>query len=255
MKYLIFLDIDGTLLSHGGVHPRTKAAIDEAMRRGHYVFINSGRAKGNIPTRMLGDLTLSGTVAGLGSYIEMNGEVLQAVAMTDQDIICAMEVADALEIGLVLEGEDMLIDYHQERAKRWPSCGKSFLSIDELRQRYPHLRVSKMGFMEHLPDEVATKLQQRFHLINHPTYAEFGTKGYSKATAMSYLMERLGIDRDHVIAMGDSLNDTEMLRAAGVAVVMGDGHPDVKPLADFISIPSYEGGVGQAIEELVLNLR
>jgi hydroxymethylpyrimidine pyrophosphatase-like HAD family hydrolase len=34
---------------------------------------------------------------------------------------------------------------------------------------------------------------------------------------------------------------------------MGDGHPDVKPLADFISIDAHLGGVGQALEELVLN--
>jgi hydroxymethylpyrimidine pyrophosphatase-like HAD family hydrolase len=53
--------------------------------------------------------------------------------------------------------------------------------------------------------------------------------------------------------MGDSLNDVEMLQAAGIAVVMGDGHPDVKPLADFISIDAHLGGVGQALEELVLN--
>ena len=252
MKYLIFLDIDGTLLSHGGVHPRTKAAIDAAMQQGHYVFINSGRAKGNFPAKMLEDLHLSGAVAGLGAYIEMNGEVLQSVAMSDEDIAYAMEIADTLQLGLSIEGEDMLIDYHQERATRWPSCGKQFDTIEELRQKYPRLRVSKMGYMERLPDEVADRLQTRFFLINHPTYAEFGTKGYSKATAMQFLMDRLGIDRDHVIAMGDSLNDTEMLRAAGIAVVMGDGHPDVKALADFISIPSHEGGVGQAIEELVL---
>ena len=43
------------------------------------------------------------------------------------------------------------------------------------------------------------------------------------------------------------------LQAAGIAVVMGDGHPDVKPLADFISIDAHLGGVGQALEELVLN--
>jgi hydroxymethylpyrimidine pyrophosphatase-like HAD family hydrolase len=55
-----------------------------------------------------------------------------------------------------------------------------------------------------------------------------------------------------VIAMGDSLNDVEMLQAAGVAVVMGNGHPDVKPLADMITPAAHEGGVGYAIEKLVL---
>ncbi len=253
MKYLIFLDIDGTLLAHGGVPARNRAAIQHALDEGHYVFINSGRAKGNIPTAMLGDLPLSGMVAGLGSYIEMDGRVLQSVAMTDRDIAEAMALADELQIGLVLEGEDMLIDYHQERATRWPSCGKQFLTLSELRTRYPALRVSKMGFMSPLPADVVTDMQKRYTLINHPTYAEFGTKGHSKATAMAYLAGLLGITKDHVIAMGDSLNDIEMLQAAGTAVVMGDGHPDVLPLADFVSLPAREGGVGYALEKLVLS--
>ena len=106
MKYLIFLDIDGTLLSRGGVHPRTREAIARAKEEGHYVLINTGRSKGNIPTAMLGDLALCGTVAGLGSYIELNGECIFSVAMSRDDLACAMQVADELELGLVLEGED-----------------------------------------------------------------------------------------------------------------------------------------------------
>jgi hydroxymethylpyrimidine pyrophosphatase-like HAD family hydrolase len=52
--------------------------------------------------------------------------------------------------------------------------------------------------------------------------------------------------------MGDSDNDTLMLEAAGIAVVMGNGHPDVKKIADFISIDCADGGVGYAIEKLIL---
>jgi hydroxymethylpyrimidine pyrophosphatase-like HAD family hydrolase len=69
---------------------------------------------------------------------------------------------------------------------------------------------------------------------------------------MEFLRERFGIDKDHVIAMGDSDNDTLMLEAAGIAVVMGNGHPDVKKIADFISIDCADGGVGYAIEKLIL---
>jgi HAD superfamily hydrolase (TIGR01484 family) len=253
MKYLIFLDIDGTLLTRVGVPKRSEAAICRAVDQGHYVFINTGRAKGNVPVKHLSHLPLSGMVAGLGCYVEMNGEVLESCAMSDDDIAYAMHIADELGLGLSIEGEDMLLDYHPERFDRWPPCGKTCDGLADMREKYPSLRVSKMGFTAPLPDEVAKELQQRFTLINHPTYCEFGTKGHSKATAMEFLMQHLGITRDHVIAMGDSLNDVEMLQAAGIAVVMGDGHPDVKPLADFISIDAHLGGVGQALEELVLN--
>jgi Cof subfamily protein (haloacid dehalogenase superfamily) len=253
MKYLIFLDIDGTLLARGGVPTRTLTAIQKAVDEGHFVFINTGRSKGNVPFSHLKDVPLTGIVAGLGAYIEMEGEVLFSHAMPKDEIAFAMQVADDIGTGLVLEGEDMLLDYLPEHLDpHWVSNRSAVESVEDMERRFPDLRVSKISFTKPLSPEAAERLSARLGVISHPTYAEIFSKGFSKATAMDFLKARLNIADDHVIAMGDSLNDVEMLRAAGIAVVMGDGHPDVLPLADFVSIAAHEGGVGQAVEELVL---
>ena len=252
MKYLIFLDIDGTLLTRHGVAARTLAAIRRATDEGHLVFINTGRSKGNVPFASLADVPLTGIVAGLGAYIEMQGEVLFSHAMSVEEITRTMQIADENDTGLVLEGEQLLIDYRPALLDpRWLADRPSVESIEELLAHYPTLRVSKISVTKPLPENAIRQLATQLSVINQPTYAEISSKGLSKATAIEFLKERFGIDNDHVIAMGDSLNDVEMLRAAGIAVVMGDGHPDVKPLADFLSIAAHEGGVGQAIEELV----
>ena len=253
MKYLIFLDIDGTLLARGGVPARTVSAIRRAVGEGHYVFINTGRSKGNVPHSALSDVPLTGLVAGLGAYIEMEGEVLFSHAMTREEIAFAMQVASEAEIGLILEGEQLLLNYLSEHVHpHWGPNRPAVEDAEDMARRYPELRVSKISFTKPIFPGTAEKLATRLGVISHPTYAEIFSKGFSKATAMDFLKERLGIADDHVIAMGDSLNDVEMLRAAGIAVVMGDGHPDVLPLADFVSIAAREGGVGQAIEEWVL---
>ena len=255
MKYLIFLDIDGTLLARGGVPARTVSAIRRAVEEGHYVFINTGRSKGNVPYSALSDVPLTGTVAGLGAYIEMGGEVLFSHAMTTEEIAFAMQVASEVEIGLILEGEQMLLDYLPDMLNpHWVGKREAVADIEDMTSRYPELRVSKISFTKPISHDAAEKLATRLGVISHPTYAEIFSKGFSKATAMDFLKDRFGIADDHVIAMGDSLNDVEMLRAAGIAVVMGDGHPDVLPLADFVSIAAHECGVGQAIEELVLKV-
>jgi Cof subfamily protein (haloacid dehalogenase superfamily) len=252
MKYLIFLDIDGTLLTRHGVAARTLEAIRRATSEGHLVFINTGRSKGNIPFSALADVPLTGIVAGLGAYIEMQGEVLFSHAMSIEEITRTMQIADEINTGLVLEGEQMLIDYRPALLDpRWRADRPSVESIGELVEDYPTLRVSKISFTKPLPEKAINQLATRLSVINQPTYAEISSKGLSKATAIEFLKERFGVDNEHVIAMGDSLNDVDMLRAAGIAVVMGDGHPDVLPLADFISIAAHEGGVGQAIETLV----
>ena len=249
MRYLIFLDIDGTVLSHNGLHPRTKQGMADAIAAGHIVMLNTGRAKGNIPASFLADMPISGLVAGLGSYIRYGDEVLYSRAMTDEEIALTMKVADDFDVTMVGEGEDTCFDYHGT----WYSPkGNEVHSLAELHVKLPTMRVSKVGYRHPLCDAATATLSSLFTVYNHPDYAEIVTRGHSKATAMEYLQQYFGIDRSHVIAMGDSLNDIEMLNAAGIAVVMGDGHPDVLPLADFVSVAAHEGGVGQALEELVL---
>lgn len=254
MRYLIFLDIDGTLLSRGVVHPRTASAIQKAIEGGHLVFINTGRSKGNIPFSHLKDVPLTGIVAGLGSYIEMEGEVLFSHAMSSEEIAYAMQVASDICTGLVLEGEQLLLDYLPEHiTPHWGQNRPAIAGVEDMEERFPACRISKISFTKPISEETAEKLEKRLGVISHATYAEVFSKGLSKATAMDFLKRRFDVIDDHVVAMGDSHNDVEMLRAAGIAVVMGDGNPDVQQLADFISIPSYEGGVGQALETLVLS--
>jgi hypothetical protein len=45
----------------------------------------------------------------------------------------------------------------------------------------------------------------------------------------------LGIDRSEMMAAGDSPNDMAMMKAAGVAVAVGNAKPEVKAIADFIA--------------------
>ena len=118
--------------------------------------------------------------------------------------------------------------------------------------RFPDLRVSKMTFSEPLRPEEVRVLAERFSVFNHPTYAEVGVKGYSKATGMELLRKYYGADHAHVVAMGDSDNDSEMLRAAGISVAMGNAVDGIRDIADFVTLDCRDGGVGYAIEQLVL---
>lgn len=56
-----------------------------------------------------------------------------------------------------------------------------------------------------------------------------------------------------VIALGDSDNDLEMLRYAGVGVAMGNAAPHIRDAADRVTASCDEDGVAIAIEELCLS--
>ncbi len=250
MKYLIFLDIDGTILpANGEISPRTVCAIREAQKRGHMVFINTGRSMDIIPNKVLDEVRPTGIVAGLGAWISVGDEILLSAVVPKESVMLTMEVADKFDNMIILEGEKNSVSYHGEC---YLGKENEISRPEELFERYPNIRISKMTYKYPLSEEAVKILEPYFEVFNHPTYSEIGLHGYSKATGMEFLRERFGIDKEHVIAMGDSDNDTLMLKNAGIAVVMGNGHPDVKKIADFISIDCADGGVGYAIEKLVL---
>ncbi|MFY9176817.1 MAG: Cof-type HAD-IIB family hydrolase [Caldicoprobacterales bacterium] len=85
-----------------------------------------------------------------------------------------------------------------------------------------------------------------------PEYLEFTHKDATKGKALEYLANLKGINRENVIAIGDSYNDISMLQYAGLGVAMGNSPEYVKSHADYITGINDEDGVAQAIDKFVL---
>lgn len=63
----------------------------------------------------------------------------------------------------------------------------------------------------------------------------------------------IGIEMSQVIAIGDSLNDIPMIRAAGLGVAMGNAQEPVKQAADRIAPTNLEDGVAKVIEQVLFS--
>ena len=81
---------------------------------------------------------------------------------------------------------------------------------------------------------------------------ELTSKTAQKGGALRKLAAHLGAAPEETMAIGDSFNDLDMLRAAGTAVAMGNAEPIVKETADFITKSNDEDGVAYAIEKFAL---
>ena len=86
-----------------------------------------------------------------------------------------------------------------------------------------------------------------------PTNLEITVGGATKGNAILHLGELLGIKREEIMVCGDSQNDMEMIKAAGLGVAMGNAAPEVKEAADYITLTNEEDGVAAAIEKFVLS--
>lgn len=78
---------------------------------------------------------------------------------------------------------------------------------------------------------------------------DINAAGTSKHYAAQKLFEMIGVDRDQVVAVGDSYNDYPLLSACGTKVAMGNAVDELKEIADFIAPSQDEDGVVAVIEK------
>jgi Cof subfamily protein (haloacid dehalogenase superfamily) len=76
--------------------------------------------------------------------------------------------------------------------------------------------------------------------------------GCSKGAALQDWARERGYARDEIMAVGDNLNDLEMLEFSGCPVVMGNGIPDLKDRGWALTSSNDEGGVARAVETFIL---
>lgn len=86
-------------------------------------------------------------------------------------------------------------------------------------------------------------------------YIEICSPDATKSFAMKRLASLHHIEVDQVMAIGDNLNDLEMLRDAGVGIAVGNAPDEVKAAADYACSHSSASGVVEALRMLVQVLR
>jgi Cof subfamily protein (haloacid dehalogenase superfamily) len=84
------------------------------------------------------------------------------------------------------------------------------------------------------------------------TFLEIVNPVANKGNALAYLADRLGISSSSVMAIGDSMNDIDMIVYAGRGIAMGNAHAAVKNAADAVTLGNADDGVAAALERFVL---
>lgn len=273
-RKLIFLDIDGTLVMPGRqVSDLTKRAISDTRANGHRVFLCTGRAISFLPPELSLD-AFDGGIFSAGAYVLSGGRLL-----LDKPLPEAMR----LRITAALDEAGVYFNY--ETAQGSFACNRPMVHLEEAEQARASsevLRVLEMlkrfpkRSLEDYRGEPVYKISFRVEsleqggllrdalpethvvLFENPGFGlpfyggEISAPGVTKATAMDLLCRELGCIRADCIAFGDSMNDAEILEAAGLGVAMGNAEPEVKALADCVCESCGEDGAARMLERLGL---
>lgn len=268
---IVALDLDGTVFDDKKViRPRTAAAINAALQKGVLVLPATGRPASGVPQEFLDwpgvcyALTSNGaTVTELATgrkLVDLPFDAALAVQLYDTLLpfggmisifiggkCCTQkgrlaECADFLPANLTgyfratrAEKDDLrqtLLEHAHEVEKF------SILYPDDASRDAASRAAQQLG-----PVEITASLERNME-INAP--------GVSKGRGLLALAEHLGLDRNQVMAVGDSGNDRTMLEMAGLGVAMGNAAPEIKALANAVTDDNNHDGVAAAIEKYVL---
>jgi phosphoglycolate phosphatase (TIGR01487 family) len=73
--------------------------------------------------------------------------------------------------------------------------------------------------------------------------------GVNKGTALARLAPAMGLAPSDFLAVGDSVNDAQALRSAGIAITVANAHPEIKAVATFVAKKAYGDGFVEAVKK------
>lgn len=264
MYKAVFLDMDGTLLkSDHSVSEPTIEKIRELTGKGIRVVLVSARSVGAVlPTfRKIGLPSATPLISLNGSYIVENEKPIFDVTIdlgitaqvTEEVRPYKATIAYYLRREWYSEVRDAWTDHEQKIMDEPLRVGPIGQWIEEWSVR--GIGPNKMMVMSE-PENIACIQEHLLRLYDgrlniYPskaTYLEVMDSRGSKANAVRFVSERLGLSPGEVIAMGDNYNDIGMLRFAGMGVAMGNAPDEIKANADYITDTNNSDGVRKALE-------
>ena len=138
------------------------------------------------------------------------------------------------------------------------------LSIaEEIQALFPSIIVRDIGIeaKEHYNKELFKDISklpmdflEKFNVSKvTPFNVEVMKKNANKRAGIEKLAEKFNIKSREIICIGDSGNDKQMIEYAGLGVAMGNAFPEIKEIADYVTLTNEENGVAHVIEKFILN--
>lgn len=255
----LFFDVDGTLLSEKNRQiPESAAmALKAARRRGHKVFVNTGRTYCNL-NKELALIEADGLICGCGTHILAEGrELYHYILPPEQRERLKRDVMDCGMDG-VLEGAAGC--YAREDA--WMPGILRIRDSLRLAGCLSELAWSQEGFEfdkcylkaeeGSRPEELFSRMDYMDVIDRGEGYFECVPKGHTKATGIERVLKACGIPLERAYVFGDSSNDLSMFQYAKNCVLMGKHSPVLEPYATFVTREVEEDGIAYAMLRLGL---
>lgn len=257
-KKIVSFDLDMTLLDHKNWEiPGSAMEAIERLRKNHIIVIASGRNMDNNLSYMYRDMIQPDAVIHMnGTRVEADGKVLYEHLMDKERLRRLLSYAQEhqISIGASIDGRDYYMNPQVVAARDevlWGISERDFRNPWELMDM-PVRTLAYIGGKEQLKGLQAEFPDINFFMFSGNTGADVVEQEASKARGLKRLCDYYGIDISQTVAFGDSMNDCEIVKAAGIGVAMGNAMEELKAEADYVTDDIDKDGVWNACVHLGL---
>lgn len=258
---LLVADVDGTLTEGGAPIPSPLAQrLAEFRERGGLFTLATGRCPEaarpyleqlavNLPAILMNGALL---------FDPVSGQSLEEHYL-DRPLVAHLLdwLADTRPDALVYQDREVLVHRVTPAiAQHLVKDGTRCREVAEWRAVDPEKVFKVLIIAPRCPASLFTgryrEMGESIHWVNsEPTYWEVLPEGVSKGSALVALCRRLGLAPDEVAAVGDGLNDLEMLGRAGLGVAVANAPAGLKSTAARVTTARSSQGVLELLDSIL----
>src|SRR6478735_3933167 len=261
-KFMVALDVDGTLVNHDGhMSAGVREAAQAVVAAGHEVMIATGRSL-NATLPIIEKIGIEhgyavccngGVTLRLHPELENGYEVIHKATFDPGPALRALRkrlpsAKYALEDA---DGRFLSTERFQDASFGVEAVGVDFQTMLEATA----VRVVVFS-TENTPEEFNAAIRHVglagvTYSVGWTAWLDIAAAGVTKASALENLRLRLGVDPAATVAIGDGRNDIEMLGWAGRGVAMGQAPEEVVAAADEVTKSVYDDGAAYVLRGLL----
>lgn len=292
MYKLIAIDLDGTLLnSYGVITENTKKIIKKVEKQGVNIILASGRPIDSIQAIANEIESKKYFIAGNGAivYDIEKDEIIYENCLKKQKVLEIIKICEENSIGYSIYTEKEILTtalkynvlyYHKENLKK-SEDKKTKISIIQNMEEYikndntsRYLKITVCDEDKIVFDSIIRKLRNLKDIevldVSHMArktikqgteeiaveyyYTEISRKNVDKWNAIEFLAKKLEIDSKDIMAIGDNINDKQMIENAGLGVAMGQSTPVITNVANEVTSSNNEEGVAKILRKYYKNI-
>ena len=292
MYKLVAIDLDGTMLnSYGVVSEETKNTIKEVEKQGVEVIIASGRPIASIKEIAKEIESKNYFIAGNGAiiYDMKKDEIIYEKTLSKEKVLEIIKICEenSISYNVYTEREILatslkynVLYYHKENLKKEESKKTKINIVNNMyeyvknKEDAKFLKITICDETKTVFNSIIKKLKGIKNIeildvshmarktIVHGTeeyqisyfYSEISTENVDKWEAIKFLIDKLNIKKEEVMAIGDNSNDKNMIKNAGLGIAMKQSTLSVLEVADEITEGNNEDGVAKILQKYYKNI-